>query len=191
MAINGFEPGWCSLIDFTLFPCIQHENGAYFIASCPKYFGIILNFLRRFCLIKRTSTIAILVFACMTLNMLIVYWVYKKCYPGCLTHQNLPNVNFNSKTRKHCVSPNLRFCLIKRTSTIAILVFACMTLNMLIVYWVYKKCYPGCLTHQNLPNVNFNSKTRKHCVSPNLRFCLIKGTSRTVQCRNHNARLDI
>ena len=34
------------LIDFTLFPGIQDENGAYFIDSCPKYFGIILNFLR-------------------------------------------------------------------------------------------------------------------------------------------------
>jgi len=29
------------------FPGIQDENGAYFIDSCPKYFGIILNFLRR------------------------------------------------------------------------------------------------------------------------------------------------
>ena len=28
-------------------PAIQDENGAYFIDSCPKYFGIILNFLRR------------------------------------------------------------------------------------------------------------------------------------------------
>ena len=28
-------------------PGIQDENGAYFIDSCPKYFGIILNFLRR------------------------------------------------------------------------------------------------------------------------------------------------
>ena len=31
---------------FTLLPGIQDENGAYFIDSCPKYFGIILNFLR-------------------------------------------------------------------------------------------------------------------------------------------------
>ena len=28
-------------------PAIQDENGAYFIDSCPKYFEIILNFLRR------------------------------------------------------------------------------------------------------------------------------------------------
>jgi hypothetical protein len=34
------------LINFNLFPGIQDENGAYFIDSCPKYFGIILNFLR-------------------------------------------------------------------------------------------------------------------------------------------------
>ena len=28
-------------------PAIQDETGAYFIDGCPKYFGIILNFLRR------------------------------------------------------------------------------------------------------------------------------------------------
>ena len=28
-------------------PAIQDENGAYFIDSCPKYFAIILHFLRR------------------------------------------------------------------------------------------------------------------------------------------------
>ena len=28
-------------------PAIQDENGAYFIDSCPEYFKIILNFLRR------------------------------------------------------------------------------------------------------------------------------------------------
>ena len=28
------------------FPAIQDENGAYFIDSCPRYFGITLNFLR-------------------------------------------------------------------------------------------------------------------------------------------------
>ena len=28
-------------------PAIQDENGAYFIDNCPKYFEIILNFLRR------------------------------------------------------------------------------------------------------------------------------------------------
>ena len=28
-------------------PGIQDENGAYFIDSCPKHFGIILNFLQR------------------------------------------------------------------------------------------------------------------------------------------------
>lgn len=27
-------------------PAIQDDNGAYFIDRCPKYFGIILNFLR-------------------------------------------------------------------------------------------------------------------------------------------------
>ena len=27
-------------------PFFQGENGAYFIDRCPKYFGIILNFLR-------------------------------------------------------------------------------------------------------------------------------------------------
>ncbi len=29
-----------------IIPAIQDENGAYFIDGCPKYFGIILNFLR-------------------------------------------------------------------------------------------------------------------------------------------------
>ena len=28
-------------------PAIQDDTGAYFIDGCPKYFGIILNFLRR------------------------------------------------------------------------------------------------------------------------------------------------
>ena len=28
-------------------PANKDENGAFFIDSCPKYFGIILNFLRR------------------------------------------------------------------------------------------------------------------------------------------------
>ena len=35
------------MLQFLVIPGIQDENGAYFIDSSPKYFEIILNFLRR------------------------------------------------------------------------------------------------------------------------------------------------